>query len=965
MIGLVTNEASFAALSSYSHSSIYSTTNRFTEQALALQATDAILPTLAPDVKAENNKIIEQAIVSPRSPMVSNPFPNLAPGTYEMSTLRRWMRGKYFFRQLMRGGPIRQTPWFAAIRRDPSVQKDELNDGSYARDFADPRDERDWASAARWLAEDPSVSKFPKDGVIWKPNSGAMGGGIIFFQRDGEENLVLTMATNLLGTTSPATDRVRRVIEETTTAVIVEPPGEDILQMTLSLRGKELERVLNLVWEAAANRPLSSGSQAHDSGVLEPRMSAIRAHGKAYETRHIVLGNFLTGVCELRKTPPTDPLQRDVWDEGWFARFGSSAFLSSWSDRKNARDARGSAMYEPLYENDPGLRDRQAEFEAYVDSFLLQEFDNLSARLRAAGLAFPWRMGVYFDLMWQMPEKPSEFPVPILIEGTFHYPTKGEWMRHPDWLVQPDAARLGMPPQDPSPGYSAPPFFDSAEKISRPRIPLELNYPVTTNYTYIIKGRHSVAVTASHRARMDEAKNRIRLDHEDNAELLDVLDTTEIKLVEGFHVLAHYHLDVATMTGWVVQDLLAHDHPVANLMTIYHEMLHAMLRKRYGIWFANDGEEVAVTYLELAYFFRLSDVEQNSYLQYLEDNLEIDHYRFLKLIRKLKYQDWHSRSDAIVGLIAEEMALTNAHRAVLEAREILKDLKVPGSGDQLLLMAHNPFELGSTEDATFDQVHKTIEEQIEQGKYSVAKVWAFLLRQSVSEFIAIQLYLAGDPEKANHYFPYKAMRGMSAISGLTYWWDDFPSRRFPAISDAKEVLEKIDRSRKIIDLMWERSPLRLKEPEDADLFPNLHISEELRHLFDGQTLVSVFLGDDIEQEPSESPTPPNILKRIIAAYPALANLDLAIVLDGKTITYDQNRIKRMSEEWVLGIAQSSKSYTLNAHWMAVLLVYVVTAFWWWMAREAVSSLIPGDARAATLYGLRNEGFRAHGLRSDS
>ena len=174
------------------------------------------------------------------------------------------------------------------------------------------------------------------------------------------------------------------------------------------------------------------------------------------------------------------------------------------------------------------------------------------------------------------------------------------------------------------------------------------NYTIATTPEYQREGPRPIELDLAHIAQMETTRERLRRDH--GALLGDVLDAVKITLVQGLDAMAHF------VIGQIVQDLLAHNHPVADLITTYHEMLHAKLRQerhRRPDREERLAEEVAVTYKELEYFFNLPPAEQDDYLRYLEEHRrDIDGRLYRELIDSLRPAVWGKDRFPILWKIA-------------------------------------------------------------------------------------------------------------------------------------------------------------------------------------------------------------------------------------------------------------------------------------------------------------------------
>jgi hypothetical protein len=380
---------------------------------------------LAPEPVASLHEALLMSGVSPRvmrwlagePPVaVAHPWPQAGDGeTVSTFELLRQLPAKYALRNLLRGGPIAQPAWFAALAIDKTHGKEGERFGSSIDDLSTPKvfarrqDILEPHGFALKVVKELMADAFPADGYVVKPNHGASGRGLIFINAAEKGTLRLTMANN---PDKPeffaATQRIKEFLEERRLAFIFPEPDSDLMHFELLASGGRISDVLEaiLLMNSFGMRVFGP---AFDPGIAETVISYFRPEGYAYETRHVFAGN-MDSVQEIGKYSGAD---------AWFARFGSSGVFSNQARRKGpAREAYGDEVFAALYESDlfPGLAERRAHFEIFVEALLRAEYHYLIARLRRGGIAENLRLRGSFDLVWQKPQRRSAFPVPVLME---------------------------------------------------------------------------------------------------------------------------------------------------------------------------------------------------------------------------------------------------------------------------------------------------------------------------------------------------------------------------------------------------------------------------------------------------------------------------------------------------------------------------------------------------------------------
>ncbi|MGQ0644466.1 MAG: methyltransferase domain-containing protein, partial [Elusimicrobiota bacterium] len=357
---------------------------------------------------------------APARDYITNPFPLLAGrDAVTRVELMRALNGKYPARVLMAGGPIRQPDRFAAIKRDSAAHRvrgltgREVHDASYPEDFAEPATVLNINEVAAAVAADPA-SMLP---LVFKPNAGAMGENVAFFTGSLENDSVRVTVADVEDMGTPLTD---------TTAIMEYLRGKNLAQSLQTLSGQDilqfsvpraqLPDVLPGLWRLLAANPWSG---RYDSGMIETVMPVQTYNGLAFETRHIVRGDLFSGNVN------------DLMKEAWYARLGSSSFFSNKEGRSGAQGRRWPDMFQPLYEMFGVPDNRRTAFQAHVDKLIKEQFAYIAARLRMAGIRAETEVRTEFDLMWLLPQQDGEFPVPVIIESSFHLPQKKDLDRFP------------------------------------------------------------------------------------------------------------------------------------------------------------------------------------------------------------------------------------------------------------------------------------------------------------------------------------------------------------------------------------------------------------------------------------------------------------------------------------------------------------------------------------------------------
>lgn len=235
--------------------------------------------------------------------------------------------------------------------------------------------------------------------VVYKPNHSGLGSGVIFFEPSAVGQLNITVSK--LVDTEDESDWIRFLKKEGFESV----GGQDVYSLRV-LRRHSRPTLEKLLHKVATSHPVK-----YDRGMFERMVDPIKVSGKAYETRHMVSGELVSGKVELAKSDPNDRYVR------WFARIGSSRFLSNFGERAEAFELNEPEMYDPLFRRfniSPG--DRQ-KFALYVEDLIKEEMKYLLERYRDGGLSLDIEVNGAFDLMWLPPAGEGGFPIPILIEA--------------------------------------------------------------------------------------------------------------------------------------------------------------------------------------------------------------------------------------------------------------------------------------------------------------------------------------------------------------------------------------------------------------------------------------------------------------------------------------------------------------------------------------------------------------------
>ncbi len=369
-----------------------------------------------------------------RAAAVENPLPKME-YKYQSTSLSIVSRGKYAVRNLLRGGPIPQPPWFVAFD-EPGLHAGQqtsfdITDNSYHPALAQLQDERNFETVARWIVHLKHSGRFPVHGLIYKPNVGGYGMGIMYLRLDSSGRLAITMAYNphFPGAYARAS-AMTSLISRRGLGTAKHTPQKDIVTMILNVDDEQLAAALRDIWNEASIFNIE-GKVIFDAGMLEPVMPSLQPGGRAYETRHVLKGDLFSSNSDLLKTPYQD----DLYENGSYARRGSSPFFGNITYRSgHTLELDYRSMYDPLYGTMPELMERKQEFEQYVDRLIRAEFVYLSARMRAWGLHIPTIAYVAFDLQWMPPEKAGQFPVPFLTEAYIGISNKASSFKRREWL---------------------------------------------------------------------------------------------------------------------------------------------------------------------------------------------------------------------------------------------------------------------------------------------------------------------------------------------------------------------------------------------------------------------------------------------------------------------------------------------------------------------------------------------------
>lgn len=235
--------------------------------------------------------------------------------------------------------------------------------------------------------------------VVYKPNHSGLGSGVIFFEPSAVGQLNITVSK--LVDTEDESDWIRFLKKEGFESV----GGQDVYSLRV-LRRHSRPTLEKLLHKVATSHPVK-----YDRGMFERMVDPIKFSGKAYETRHMVLGDLSSGRVELAKSDPNHRYVR------WFARLGSSGYFSNFSERAEAFELNEPEMYVPLFRQFNISPDDRQRFILYVEDIITAEMKYLMARYREGGISLDLEISGAFDLMWMPPSQVGEFPVPIMIEA--------------------------------------------------------------------------------------------------------------------------------------------------------------------------------------------------------------------------------------------------------------------------------------------------------------------------------------------------------------------------------------------------------------------------------------------------------------------------------------------------------------------------------------------------------------------
>ncbi|GEM_PF-4814832 len=341
---------------------------------------------------------------------------------------------KFEIRSILRGGPIRQPDFFSAIRRDEARirsmkrrYKKTFKDRSYRQEFAWPADVMEFSELAEAI-----VSGQVKTPLVFKPNGGAVGQGIIFISRDAHGRLTLTMSY-LEGMFMPqSSERVEQYVSSLDLPLILDNK-KGIMQIHLDPKKDHVSKILFNIWSL-----VSEGDDGiYDSGMVESLIPAVRYNGKAYETRLVFEGNLETG----ESVPVID--ETGMSEGSWYGKIGGSSYFANAQGRENADWLPFKRMFNPLFQAFKIEGKKRREFQQYAERIIREEFAFLSKRLNDMGISANYYVRGYFDLVWLPPKDGSNgFPVPVLIEATTVAPDQD--LRKKKHTLQTAAAGFGF-----------------------------------------------------------------------------------------------------------------------------------------------------------------------------------------------------------------------------------------------------------------------------------------------------------------------------------------------------------------------------------------------------------------------------------------------------------------------------------------------------------------------------------------
>ncbi len=359
-------------------------------------------------------KHLDKAIAAlslPEEVPVADPFPLLEDGAivnWEMigNVLRN---DKYAVRNLLKGGPIRQPPFFIIFQPDETVNLEGGGAPVYIGPPAkliNPADVRKFDE----VVDEILAGRLPLP-LRYKPNRESIGAGAFRLTSSSPDEITITMAYDI----GSEDHLVRNYLDELGVPGVknnADGPGSHIARLTLNRNTQDVKKILHSLWLLVS---INKEYKTYDPGTMETDMPFITIGGRAYETRHFTEGDLITGESIIEH-------------EQSFCRIGASGEFSNVTNRgPNTRELKGPGLFLPLYRYTPYIpADKIQEFEVYVDKALHDEFKYKADRLKAGGLfidetaeGIDEKVAGVVDLAWLVPESKGGFPIPIVTEITF------------------------------------------------------------------------------------------------------------------------------------------------------------------------------------------------------------------------------------------------------------------------------------------------------------------------------------------------------------------------------------------------------------------------------------------------------------------------------------------------------------------------------------------------------------------
>jgi len=322
------------------------------------------------------------------------------------------LRGKYLQRLLMREGPLIQPDNFFLIHPSKEHKDDlkkllgSLHEDQFNSHFINDQHALSLDSAVETLLAERRI----KTPFVIKPNSGSTGVGIIFVDKK-DEDYILSMrmpreGLNAIG--APLSfyylrdNTFQRLTNETDNEFKVLIPARE---MDKTLKELLLAAHVTKVPFTIANRYQQTGD--YNPVLVESNIPSWKFEGRAYETRHQVVGNLAARTVT------------EIID--YYGRAGSSnLFANQMEARDNTKGLtlKRQEMYNPLLES---FNLNNAEFCQKLRMILTSAFSYYAQRLCDEGFRFDGKSELQIDLMWQQPQNEGEYPQPAMTECEWAY----------------------------------------------------------------------------------------------------------------------------------------------------------------------------------------------------------------------------------------------------------------------------------------------------------------------------------------------------------------------------------------------------------------------------------------------------------------------------------------------------------------------------------------------------------------